>query len=352
MFLNKLKIFPKSRKFAKFETIASFHKFNKLPVNKFFYKFTKKRLMDFDPAKDYYKILGLDSKASEKEIKLAYHKFAKMYHPDLNKGKTTDEFKEMSAAYDILSDVNKKKQYDDYRNLYSGGSSSSSSSSYDSNYNTGYNQGYNTSTNYNSNSEYSRNQSSSGFNKSYRKTTYTYRDPKTGEYKPYKYEGDSQGNPFFKDFDDFMKKFHRHDPRYMNQKREEPKENLFKGSFHDPYNNFKQDQKNPHPDQRDNFNPQWTDPDYFNYLYAKRIFTYILIFTSFVFFLSYSKRRRENMYYNDYIYQPLPIDYTRVPYPPGEAEYRPHVEPSYNNQRNINLNDPYVNPAYPVGLRK
>ena len=63
---------------------------------------------------DYYKTLGVDKTASETEIKKAYRKLAMKYHPDHTKGDKTaeDKFKEISEAYAVLSDAEKRKQYD------------------------------------------------------------------------------------------------------------------------------------------------------------------------------------------------------------------------------------------------
>ena len=65
---------------------------------------------------DYYNVLGLQKGASAQEVKKAYRKLALKYHPDKNKGdKAAEEkFKEMSEAYAVLSDPEKKKQYDTY----------------------------------------------------------------------------------------------------------------------------------------------------------------------------------------------------------------------------------------------
>jgi curved DNA-binding protein len=66
------------------------------------------------PGKDYYKILGVPKSASVAEIKKAYRKLAMQYHPDRNKGDKAAEakFKEISEAYAVLSDPEKRKQYD------------------------------------------------------------------------------------------------------------------------------------------------------------------------------------------------------------------------------------------------
>ena len=66
--------------------------------------------------KDYYKILGVSETASDKEITRAYRKLAKQYHPDANPG-SEDRFKEISAAYDVLGDQARRKEYDEVRRL-------------------------------------------------------------------------------------------------------------------------------------------------------------------------------------------------------------------------------------------
>jgi molecular chaperone DnaJ len=63
---------------------------------------------------DLYKVLGVDRKASQEEIKKAYRKLARQHHPDRNPGDAAaeEQFKRISAAYDVLGDPDKRKQYD------------------------------------------------------------------------------------------------------------------------------------------------------------------------------------------------------------------------------------------------
>ncbi len=73
--------------------------------------------MDF---KDYYESLGVSPEADEKTIKKAYQKLAKKYHPDVNPGDKAAEakFKEVTEAYQAISDPEKRRKYDELRQDY------------------------------------------------------------------------------------------------------------------------------------------------------------------------------------------------------------------------------------------
>src|SRR3981081_3513602 len=72
---------------------------------------------------DPYKTLGVDRKSSDEEIKKAYRKLARQYHPDRNPGDSSSEerFKEVQEAYSVLSDPDKRKRYDSGGGIFGSG---------------------------------------------------------------------------------------------------------------------------------------------------------------------------------------------------------------------------------------
>ena len=64
--------------------------------------------------KDYYKLLGVERSAGEDEIRKAFRKLARLYHPDVakNKKESEEKFKEINEAYEVLGDAEKRKKYD------------------------------------------------------------------------------------------------------------------------------------------------------------------------------------------------------------------------------------------------
>src|SRR3954447_3100349 len=73
--------------------------------------------------KDYYGVLGVQKGATEKDITRAYRKLAKQHHPDANPGnnEAEEKFKDISAAYDVLGDAAKRKEYDEVRDMVASG---------------------------------------------------------------------------------------------------------------------------------------------------------------------------------------------------------------------------------------
>jgi curved DNA-binding protein CbpA len=324
-------------------------------IHKQFIKFTKRTMLDFDPSKDYYKTLGITEKATEKEIKEAYHKLAKKYHPDLNKGQTSEKFKEMSAAYDLLSDKEKRKQYDELRGSQS---DAFSQSFYDrtknaqGNYYNRANQGF-----YKSTEDVFRKRAN---NEEY-KSTYTFRDPYTGQWKTY--SSNPKGNPFFDDINEFFKKMNkdinqqqngtqgRKNYRYHNTNQQQ------QGNYdefnkygsqqgYDPYNHFggsgnrgqdfNQQQQYGNPNSQQGFrNDRFYDYNFGPYEDMFRMYRNLLIMcsVSFLFFILLA-RRRENYpmpQYDPYIeYQPYPPEYIPIYNTPP----RPINAPRYNDPYN------------------
>ena len=76
----------------------------------------KREFIMAEQKRDYYEVLGVDKNADDAAIKKAYRQLAKKYHPDMNPGDAEAEkkFKEASEAYAVLSDPDKKRQYDQF----------------------------------------------------------------------------------------------------------------------------------------------------------------------------------------------------------------------------------------------
>ena len=68
---------------------------------------------------DYYELLGVSKSASQEEIKKAFHKLAHKYHPD--KGGDEKKFKVINEAYQVLSDTQKRQQYDQFGRVFENG---------------------------------------------------------------------------------------------------------------------------------------------------------------------------------------------------------------------------------------
>jgi curved DNA-binding protein CbpA len=354
----------------------------------------KKFLMDFDITKDYYKILGLTKSATDKEIKSAYYKMAKKYHPDLNGGKQSNEFKEMTNAYDILSDAIKKKDYDTFR------SSQTQSGFGDSfwnrnNKNTNTNNGQ---TNYNSNNSYSQydynnysnNNKQKGpfegadnfeaFKDRFRsqKTRYEYKDPNTGEWKTYYEEktgpkGNYQGNPFFRDFEDIFSKINQQKQKnqsyyYDEASRKNSQNDFFKNYYErnkdynehfrakneknneDHYNQFKNfntqnpfEYTNSNGNTNNNNNPFEGGGGNYNYNFnyeQNSMLLYIFLRRVFIFMTIY-------MFFNFLLKRRMSYDYEFNNPHPHLSNYsssnNPYISPFNNNNYNAHVNSNPIN---------
>ena len=92
--------------------------------------------------KDYYEILGVPRNATSKEIKAAFRKLARKYHPDANKNNKSAEekFKEINEAYEVLSDAEKRRRYDTLGNSFRGGNDFTPPPGFDFNFGRGFSQ--------------------------------------------------------------------------------------------------------------------------------------------------------------------------------------------------------------------
>ena len=88
--------------------------------------------LDYNPANDYYVLLGVDSDADSATVQRAYRQKAKEYHPDLNPGEDAKEkFQRLNEAYNVLNDAELRSQYDGLRWRFTTYSRRSSANPYD-----------------------------------------------------------------------------------------------------------------------------------------------------------------------------------------------------------------------------
>ena len=229
-------------------------------------------------------------------------------------GKTSDLFKEMTNAYELLSTPDKRKQYDDYR-FYSGDSANSHGSNQSNSHSTSNSGGFSGKgpyQNFWNGNDYAKwsqqrenkvNQNYSYENRS-EKIKYTYRDPRTGQYKT-EYRNAGEGNPFFKDFEEILKRMkENHEQEERNRNQQDSKfANNYWSRNQKYYDNFYT--KNPNSRQDEFENPN-------NFRYgggfrhtnsteerAVRWLKYFFYFSMFFFlymFLVANARRRQALY--------------------------------------------------------
>ncbi|CUM65313.1 uncharacterized protein PRCAT00002948001 [Priceomyces carsonii] len=102
---------PKSRSSSLYNVAIKYRSFNKGERKTRSFHSSSRSLIDFDP----YKTLGVEKSSSAKDIKNAYYKLVKKYHPDVNKEKDSEKrFHKIQESYELLSDKEKRAQYDQY----------------------------------------------------------------------------------------------------------------------------------------------------------------------------------------------------------------------------------------------
>lgn len=300
----------------------------------------KKRIhLDFDPTKDYYKILGVESKASDKEIKDQYYKLAKKHHPDLNKGVSSDFFKEITAAYEILGDSEKRKKYDQMRSYSSGGfwntSNNSGQQQQQSQYGNYGSRFYSQQTNYNS---------GFGQNRSSKMWQFTYTDPKTGQKKTFNFTDDA-----FKNFDDFISKMRSEmktdftKSEAYRQQEEKSRRDFFGNNYYNQNKDyFKSQGQQPHnnQDQQNTRKEDYYSDEFqrfnFNYNFFRRLNLFFLFGSIFMVFTFFSIIRRNRQIEQEMYYQ-------QMGFPPGyPAPY--NANPYYDPMTGSNPQQVYGNP--------
>mgnify|MGYP000986006276 CR=1 FL=1 len=150
---------------------------------------------------DYYKILGVDKNADQKQIKAEFYKLAKQYHPDVSKG-FEDKFKQINEAYEILSDDSLRTSYDNH--IKTGGNATNFTGSSHANQSTSTSHGPGSARYYSYGRSNYKNSQQSYSGQSY---SYGFKDSKTDKQRTA--SGQSYYSKPDNDFDSFYEKFMR-----------------------------------------------------------------------------------------------------------------------------------------------
>lgn len=202
--------------------------------------------MNFDPNIDYYNVLGLQKFATREEVKKKYLKLVQMYHPDRNPHADQDKFKQMTAAYTVLSNEKVKQRYDDMKRGYSSGYSNYSShqQDYSSNY-----------SNYSSNSHSRQGQNFYGYYKDDRGNFYNAK----GEYEraqKQKANEDQARQSYEKWYQEMKQRQQWQQARRAQQS---------KTRYYHNYEDFRADFEKKFREREANYQQNFNSKDYYNY---------------------------------------------------------------------------------------
>mmetsp|Transcript_31395 Transcript_31395/g.32578 ORF Transcript_31395/g.32578 Transcript_31395/m.32578 type:complete len:398 (+) Transcript_31395:1-1194(+) len=331
-------------------------------LNTFYYTQRKYfNYKDVDYSKDYYKVLGVPKTSTDKELKSAYFKLARKHHPDVNQGKTTEKFKEITAAYEVLSDKGKRSAYDSSSSPFSGNPFRSNNSNYgsrkpDSNpYNNPYNNPYRSNNPNNFYSDFNNFSENLKNNKYYNEfyQSYTFRDRSTGEQKTYSFKTGGDSNPFYQDFDEMLKKRRQQrrkqgqDPFYDNSNSSNSNNSSYSNDFFgNSYDRQSQNKRNPFDSFKNNdSNSQFRNDDQrqrdfqqeFDYHQrqvmreeTRHLIRMIILSACFVLFYSHYLKRKRMYYAQQDMY-----NYPDTSIPSGTPPYHNH----YNSSQRYNTED-------------
>jgi curved DNA-binding protein CbpA len=224
--------------------------------------------MDFDPKVNYYAKLGLKPLANKAEVKKKYYELVKLYHPDRNPNADQNKFKEMTAAYTVLSNEKTKHRYDSmrghgtnqrpdptsqYQNTYTRqeprpGATNRGSSYYQ--------------TNYDNKNDYNRQGSYSSFYGYYKDSYGKYYNARD-QYQSNQKQQDSQKQQYSQEAKKSYEKWNA-DRQKQRQQQEYEYAQAKKGRFYQDYEAFKRDYDTKFGDRESNYKQNFSSTNYSN----------------------------------------------------------------------------------------